>query len=185
MLVCCLFNGLILKKKGKLITWNHRKILSLVVYRLQDSPYFCIFKIQVHTSSQTKGLERRWKQRARLRRDAKFFSLASQALRFVLKTLMPRFTDFFTDFEKKPTVLHSKWSTVKKKLKKGLYYIFTCTYVLWLAQRWKINGSHIQTFFQLIDDWLSEQANLLFPIISIMKCQLIPNTTQGCALRKI
>ena len=43
-----------------------------------------------------------------------FFSLASHALRacearahFALKTLTPRFTDFFTDFEKKPTVLRS------------------------------------------------------------------------------
>ena len=40
-----------------------------------------------------------------------FFSLASHALRAcearARKTLTPRFTDFFTDFEKKPTVLQS------------------------------------------------------------------------------
>ena len=42
--------------------------------------------MQVRASSQTKGLERGWEQRAR-------------------KTLTPSFTDFFTDFEKKnPTV---------------------------------------------------------------------------------
>ena len=44
------------------------------------------FRIQVRASSQTKGLERGWKQRARLGRDARN---------------TPRFTDFFTDFEKK------------------------------------------------------------------------------------
>ena len=44
-----------------------------------------------------------------------FFSLASPALRArearalrARKTLTPRFTDFFSDFEKKPTVLQSK-----------------------------------------------------------------------------
>ena len=60
--------------------------------RLQNSPNFCVFKyaravflrIQVRASSQTKGLEWGWKQRARLG-----------------ETLTPRFTDFFTDFEKK------------------------------------------------------------------------------------
>ena len=83
--------------------------------RLQNSPYF--LRIQVRASSQKKGLERGWKQRARLGRD--FFSLASHALPAcearalrACKTLTPRFTDFFTDFEKKPTVLQSKtlWS---------------------------------------------------------------------------
>ena len=63
---------------------------------------------------------------------------------------------------------------LSKKLKKGLYYIFTCTiksYVLWLAQRWKINGIRIQKFFP-INWWLTEWtiSNLLFPIIAIMKC---------------
>ena len=55
-----------------------------------------VLRIQVRASSQTKGLERGWKQRARLGRDAKntfFFSLASHALRDS--------SDFFTDFEKK------------------------------------------------------------------------------------
>ena len=41
-----------------------------------------ILRVQVRASSQTKGLERGWEQRAR-------------------KTLTPHFTDFFTDFEKK------------------------------------------------------------------------------------
>ena len=37
-----------------------------------------------------------------------FFSLASHACEArARKTLTPRFTDFFTDFEKKPTVLQS------------------------------------------------------------------------------
>ena len=72
--------------------------------RLQNSPYFCVFKY-------ARAVKRGWKQRARLGRDAKntfFFSLASHALREcedralrARKTLTPRFTDFFTDFEKK------------------------------------------------------------------------------------
>ena len=45
--------------------------------RLQNSPYFCVFK---YANSKTKGLERGWKQWARLGRDAKntivFFSLS-------------------------------------------------------------------------------------------------------------
>ena len=46
--------------------------------------------------------------------ERRFFSVASHALRAcearalrTRKTLTPRFTDFFTDFEKKPTVLQS------------------------------------------------------------------------------
>ena len=38
------------------------------VSRLQNSPYFCTFKYE--RTSQTKGLERGWKQRARLGKDA-------------------------------------------------------------------------------------------------------------------
>ena len=38
------------------------------VSRLQNSPYFCAFKYE--RTSQTKGLERGWKQRARLGKDA-------------------------------------------------------------------------------------------------------------------
>ena len=47
--MCCLFNGLILKKKGKLITWNHRKILSLVVYCQKNSKKVCITYLHAHT----------------------------------------------------------------------------------------------------------------------------------------
>ena len=69
--------------------------------------------MQGRASSQTKGLQRGWKQRARLGRDG-FFALASHALRACVacalrahKTLTPRCSDFFPDFEKKPTVLQS------------------------------------------------------------------------------
>ena len=59
--------------------------------RLQNSPYFCI-SIQVRASSQTKVLER-----ARLKTACEARALRAR------KTLSPRFTDFFTDFEKKKT----------------------------------------------------------------------------------
>ena len=71
-----------------------------MIYRLQNSPYFCVFKY-------ARAVKRGWKQRARLGRDAKN-TRASHALRAcearalrARKTLTPRFTDFFTDFEKK------------------------------------------------------------------------------------
>ena len=66
---------------------------------LQNNSYFCVFKYE--TKGQTKGLERGWKQRGRLGRDATtgrqyYFSCLTRPT-----TLTPRFTDFFTDFEKK------------------------------------------------------------------------------------
>ena len=48
-------------------------------------------RIQVRASSQTKGVERGWKQ---LR------ACEARAVR-ARRTLTPRFTDFFTDFEEK------------------------------------------------------------------------------------
>ena len=94
------------KKKIPVGISQQNNFLCCIYFRLQNSPYF--LHIQVCASSQTKGLERGWKQRARLGRDAKynFFSLVSHAL-LAGKTLTPRFTDFFTDFEKKMTVLQS------------------------------------------------------------------------------
>ena len=77
--------------------------------------------IQVRASSQTKGLERVSKQRARL------FSLASHALqackaraRRARKTLTPRLPISLLILRKKPTVLQSN-STRK--------YFFMCRYV--------------------------------------------------------
>ena len=59
---------------------------------MQSAKQSVFLRIQVPASSQTKGLERGCKRLARLAR----------------KTLTARFTDFFTDFEKKnPTVLQS------------------------------------------------------------------------------
>ena len=126
--------------------------------RLQKQSVF--LRIQVRASSQTKVLERGWKQRARLGRDAKgktdrwFFSLASHALRVCAprarKTLTPRFTDFFTDFEKKidcfavynedgfiAYVLMSSNGKVKM--------IVLCTYNL-AQNRWEIYTSRSHQF---------------------------------------
>ena len=85
---------------------------SLEVLRLQNSPYFCVFKyaraVKQKVWNKAENRERDWGET--------LFSLASQALRacearalHARKTLTPRFTDFFYDFEKKnPTVLQSK-----------------------------------------------------------------------------
>ena len=82
--------------------------------RLQNSPYFCVFKY-------VRAVKKRSRTRLKTESETRerLFSLASHALPAyearalrARKTLTPRFTDFFTDFEKKPTVLQSKtlWS---------------------------------------------------------------------------
>ena len=81
-------------------------VLSSKAVSRQTAKQSAFLRIQVRASSQTKGLERGWKQRARLGRDV----CEARALR-ARKTLTPRFTDFFTDFEKKkPTVLQSSFT---------------------------------------------------------------------------
>ena len=76
--------------------------------RLQNSPHFCIFKygraVKQKVWNEAENRERDWGETLKIR----FFSLASHALRAcearalrARKTLTPRFTDFFTDFEGK------------------------------------------------------------------------------------
>ena len=78
---------------------------------LQNSPYFCVFKyaraVKQKVWNEAENRERDWG-------ETPFFSLASHARKAcearalrARKTLTPRFTDFFTDFEKKRTVLQS------------------------------------------------------------------------------
>ena len=97
-----------------------RIVMSLSRYglRLQNSPYFCVFKyaraVKQKIWNEAENRERDWGETLKIR----FFSLASHALRAgaarvlrALKTLTQRFTDFFTDLEKKnPTVLQSRSS---------------------------------------------------------------------------
>ena len=68
-------------------------------YRLQNSPYFCVFKyaraVKQKVWNEAENRERDWGE-----------TLSACEAR-ARKTLTPRFTDFFTDFEKKPTVLQS------------------------------------------------------------------------------
>ena len=63
--------------------------------RLQNSPYFCVFKYAraVKQKVEAENKERDWACEARAVRARKI--------------LTPRFTDFFTDFGEKPTVLQS------------------------------------------------------------------------------
>ena len=63
-----------------------------VLHRLQNSPYFCVFKYV-------------WavKQRTRLKTESETGEILQKYFFLTLhtrKTLTPRFTDFFTDFEK-------------------------------------------------------------------------------------
>ena len=70
--------------------------------RLQNSPYFCLFNyaraVKQKVSNKAENRERDWGETLKTR-----VRLALRAR----KTLTPRFTEFFTDFEKKTTVLQS------------------------------------------------------------------------------
>ena len=65
--------------------------------RLQNSPYFCVFKyaraVKQNVWNEAENRERDWGEALR--------ACKARALR-ARKTLTPRFTEFFTDFEKKP-----------------------------------------------------------------------------------
>ena len=80
--------------------------------RLQNSPYFCVFRygraVEQKVWNEAENIERDWGETLKIRLKYGFFSLASHTLRAcearalcARKTLTPRFTDFFTDFEKK------------------------------------------------------------------------------------
>ena len=65
--------------------------------RLKNSPYFCVFKyaraVKQEVWNEAENRERDWGETLKIR---SVFFLSSAR-----KTLRPRFTDFFTDFEKK------------------------------------------------------------------------------------
>ena len=76
--------------------------------RLQNTEQSVFLRIQVRVSSQTKGLERGWKQRARLGRDAKnnfFHSWGSRVAR--VRLLRHALPISLLILRKKPTVLQS------------------------------------------------------------------------------
>ena len=62
--------------------------------RLQNSPYFCVFKYARAVKQKV------WNEVENRERDWGAWACEARALR-ARKTLTPRFTDFFTDFEKK------------------------------------------------------------------------------------
>ena len=78
-----------------------RSVYGHVITRLQNSPYFYVFS-HARTAKQTiwneaENRERDWGETLKIR----LTSCETRPLR-ARKTLTPRFTDFFTDFEKKP-----------------------------------------------------------------------------------
>ena len=81
--------------------------LSKYLTRLQNSPYFCVFKyaraVKRKVWKEDENRERDWGETLKIR-----FFLSPHTpygrvglARFALKTLTPRLTDSFTDFEKK------------------------------------------------------------------------------------
>ena len=76
--------------------------------RLQNSPYFCVFKyaraVKQKIWNKPENREGDWGDASHVLR------VCEARARRARKTLTPRFPDFFTDFEKKnPTVLQSMW----------------------------------------------------------------------------
>ena len=63
--------------------------LRVLIFRLQNSPYFCVFRYARAVKQKV------WNEAENSR------ACEARALRRARKTLTPRFTDFFTDFEKK------------------------------------------------------------------------------------
>ena len=80
--------------------------------RLQNSPYFCVFKYARAVKQKV------WNEAENRERDC--------ALR-ARKTLTPRFTDFFTDFEKKTTVLQSTLCLAVKVIQLFLVSLVLCS----------------------------------------------------------
>ena len=79
-----------------------------LVSKLQNSPYFCVFKYATREQSNKRSETRLKTESEAWGETLKIFSLASHALRAcearaprARKTLTVRFTDFFADFEKK------------------------------------------------------------------------------------
>ena len=75
----------------------------LLFDRLQNSPYFCVFKyaraVKQKVWNEVENRARDWEETLSLASHASR-ACDDRALR-ARKTLTPRFTDFFTDFEKK------------------------------------------------------------------------------------
>ena len=74
--------------------------------RLQNSPYFCVFKyarsVKQKVWNEAENRERDWGETLKIFFLSPHTPYACEALaRSVRKTLTPRFSDFFTDFEKK------------------------------------------------------------------------------------
>ena len=78
------------------ITQERSVFTLLEMARLQNSPYFCVFKyaraVKQKIWNEAENRERDWGETLR--------ACEARALG-ARKTLTPRFTDFFTDFEKK------------------------------------------------------------------------------------
>ena len=74
------------------------------VVRLQNSPYFCVFKyaraVKQKVWNEAENRERDWGETLKIRFFFSCLTREAHALR-ARKTLAPRFTDFFTVFEKK------------------------------------------------------------------------------------
>ena len=81
----------------------YRVYMYIFEARLQNSPYFCVFKyaraVKQKVWNEAENRERDWGETLKIRF---FFSRLTRACEAralgARKTLTPRFTDFFTDF---------------------------------------------------------------------------------------
>ena len=102
-------------------------------HRLQNSPYFCVFKyaraVKRKVWNEAENRERDWGETLRALRGCEARELRAR------KTQKLRFTDFFTDFQKKPTVLQSTFhiDRVMTFLVCWLFYPWLCVYLLMIS----------------------------------------------------
>ena len=83
-----------LDRSGKMLQIKLKFIANTFFTRLQNSPYFCVFKYARTVKQKV------WNEAENRERDLRDYGRVRLA-RFARKTLTPLFNDFFTDFEKK------------------------------------------------------------------------------------
>ena len=81
---------------------------NVIQLRLQNSPYFCVFKYATREQSNKRS-------RTRLKTKSETWGACEASALRARETLTARFTDFFTDFEKKNRLFCSLNSTKQVK----------------------------------------------------------------------
>ena len=144
------------------------------IFRLQNSPYFCVFRY-------ARAVKQKVWNEAENSRACEARALGAR------KTLTPRFTDFFTDFEKKkPTVLQSKKYFTSERSERVKYFFNTrresgpVMFYLLYKHQWNTKPFHFNSFWCERRDLLCSQSkgdifpcedNMLFSHVATSSCR--------------